>query len=70
MFEEYGMSCMFASTEFEEDVETEYEDEQIDPEELELQLAEEALELSVSQAQGAWLDGYLDAMDELEEEEW
>lgn len=53
---------------FEEYEEIAYEDEQIDPEEMELQLAEEALELSVSQAQGAWLDGYLDAMDAWEDE--
>ena len=68
MFEEYEMSLMFAPMAFEEDEEITYEDEQIDPEEMELQLAEEALELSVSQAQGAWLDGYLDAMDAWEDE--
>lgn len=68
MFEEYEMSLMFAPMAFEEDEEIAYEDEQIDPEEMELQLAEEALELSVSQAQGAWLDGYLDAMDAWEDE--
>lgn len=68
MLEEYEMSLMFAPIAFEKDEEIVYEDEQIDPEELELQLAEEALELSVSQAQGAWLDGYLDAMDAWEDE--
>ena len=40
---------------------------------LEAELSEEELlaeeqELMISQQQGAWLDGYLDAIDELEEE--
>lgn len=44
----------------------EFDDEKIDSEELERELAEAEAELALSQAQGNWLDGYLDAMDELQ----
>lgn len=71
MYEEYGndMQSPLLCEEFEENIDIEYDDIEFDPEELEKQLEEEAHDMALSQAQGAWLDGYLDAMDELEDEE-
>lgn len=71
MYEEYGndMKSPLLCEGFEENIDIEYDDMEFDPEELEKQLEEEAHDMALSQAQGAWLDGYLDAMDELEDEE-
>lgn len=46
-----------------------FEELKLEPEVLEHELEEAAKEIALSQAQGNWLDGYLDAMDEWEDAE-
>lgn len=73
MFEEFDMQSPFLNMAFADEIDMDFAEDfdgdELDPEELEQELEETAKELALSQAQGNWLDGYLDAMDELEDAE-